>query len=62
MFSDYCERTGRFEEAAKAYEMILYAEPGDVKDQEGLIRCLEALSRYDDAASARDRFGRQEER
>jgi 4-amino-4-deoxy-L-arabinose transferase-like glycosyltransferase len=56
MFAACCEKTGRFQEAGKAYELTLKVEPDNVDALEGLIRCLEATGRWDDAAQARKRL------
>ena len=56
MFADCCERTGRFPEAGKAYEMVLKQDPTNVRALEGHIRCLEATGHWDEAAQARKRL------
>ncbi len=56
MFASCCEKTGRFQEAGKAYELLLKVEPDNVEALEGFIRCLEATGRWDDAAEARKRL------
>ena len=56
MFAECCEKTGRFQEAGKAYELTLRDSPSNVDALRGYIRCLEATGRWDDAAEARKRL------
>lgn len=56
MFADCSEKTGRFQEAGMAYEIILKSEPENERALEGYIRCLESVGRWDDANEARKRL------
>ncbi|HXV13131.1 MAG TPA: tetratricopeptide repeat protein [Candidatus Krumholzibacteria bacterium] len=56
MFAECCEKTGRFPEAGKAYEIVLKTDPANERALRGYIRCLEAVGRWDDAADARKRL------
>jgi len=56
MFADCSEKMGRFQEAGKAYEIILQTEPENTRALEGYVRCLEAVGRWEDAAEARKRL------
>jgi tetratricopeptide (TPR) repeat protein len=53
MFATCCEKTGRFVEAGRAYELILRTDPKNRPAIEGLVRCLEEVGEYDEAAEAR---------
>jgi hypothetical protein len=53
MFAECCENAGRFEEGRRAWTLVLRADPGNRRAREGLIRCLEGLGRYDEAARER---------
>ena len=54
LFAECCEKTGRFSEAGKAYELTLKVDPNNLEALEGYIRCLEATGRWDAAAQARN--------
>jgi tetratricopeptide (TPR) repeat protein len=56
MFADCCEKTGRFNEGAQAYRMVLKSAPEDPRALNGLVRCLEATGKYDEAAQVRARM------
>jgi tetratricopeptide (TPR) repeat protein len=56
MFAECCEKTGRFAEAGKAYQMILRTAPDDERALAGLARCLEAVGDHDGAAKVRARL------
>jgi TolA-binding protein len=56
MFADCCEKTGRFNEGAQAYRMVLKSAPDDARALNGLVRCLEATGKYDEAAQVRARM------
>jgi len=56
LFAECCEKTGRFPEAGKAYELTLKVDPNNLEALEGYIRCLEATGRWDAAAEARKRL------
>jgi tetratricopeptide (TPR) repeat protein len=56
LFADCCERTSRFNEAGRAFELMLKSDPNDERALKGYIRCLEALGRWEDALEARKRL------
>jgi tetratricopeptide (TPR) repeat protein len=56
LFADCCERTGRFNEAGLAYELMLKSDPNDLRALQGYIRCLEELGHREKAIEARKRL------
>jgi len=52
MFAECCEKLGRIAEAGRAYQIMAQADPTDRGALEGLIRCLQATGKYEEAAHA----------
>jgi 4-amino-4-deoxy-L-arabinose transferase-like glycosyltransferase len=53
MFAECCERMGMMAEAGRAYELLYASDSGDRSALEGLIRCLEATGRSEEADKLR---------
>jgi len=56
MFAECREKERRFDEARRAYELILKSDPDDSHALQGLVRCLEGMGKYDEASRVRARL------